>query len=42
MNTRNSKKTNMKMLKKDFKNHRMWGRKVGKYRLLKNNVFEAI
>ena len=32
INTRNSKRTNMKMLKKDFKNHRMWGGKVRKNR----------
>ena len=32
INTRNGKRTNMKMLKKDFKNHKMWGRKVRKCR----------
>ena len=28
INTRNSQKTNMKMLKRGFQNHKMWGRKV--------------
>ena len=34
INTRNSKRTNTKMLEKDFKNHKMWGRKESKSRLL--------
>ena len=39
--TRNSKRRNMKMLKKGLQNHAMWGRKVRKYRLFfLNNVFE--
>ena len=32
INTRNSKMISMKMLKKDIKNHKMWGRKVRKSR----------
>ena len=33
INTRNSKRANMKMLKKELQNHRMWEKKVGKSRL---------
>ena len=45
INTRNSKRTNMKMFKKKkgLQNHRMWVRKVRKSRLFfQNNVFEPI
>ena len=44
INTRNNKRTDMKMLKKGPQNHRMWGRKVRKYRFFFyfNDVFEPI
>ena len=40
--TSNSKRANMKMLKKGLQNHKMWGRKVRKPRLFFKNVFEPI
>ena len=40
INTRNSKRTNRSMLIKDFKNHKMWGRKENLDFFF--NVFEHI